>query len=1270
MKHSILLAIVTLITTSAFSQVKDWENQYVFGINKEVYHVPNVPYQDEAQALSYNKASSPYYKLLNGTWKFMRAENEKAIPQRFYESSFNVSAWGNIQVPGNAELQGYGTPIFKNVTYPFDPALPPFIPHLTNPVNLYRTTFTVPENWNGQQVYIAFNGIESAYYLYINGKKVGYSENSYSVSEFNITSFLKPGENVLAVENYRFSDGSYLEDQDFWRLSGIFRDVFLYAKPSASIQDYRIVTDLDDQYQNAELKMSFKLKNANEADKGQYTIETALYDANKKQVLKGKSAAIKFNGNEASVNMVQKLVAPNKWNTENPYLYTMVITLKDAKGKAIETLSSRVGVREVQIKNGVLMVNGVRVMIRGVNRHDHDPRWGRYTDLKSMTTDVKLMKQFNINAVRTCHYPNDPAWYDLCDEYGIYLCAEADLESHGVWDRLSKDSTWRYSFLDRCHSLVETNKNHAAVIIWSLGNESGYGPNHMAMADWVHQYDVTRPVHYNPADRDSHVDIVAPMYPSVEGYTNLAKTDNRPVIMCEYAHAMGNSCGNLKEYWEPTYTLERAQGGYIWDWVDQALYTKNKEGKEFLANSGELNDPQSEQFVGFDGMVLGDRTVQPELYDYKYIIQPVKVSANDVLNGKFVIRNYYEATNLKGLEGTWELRDGGSVIQKGSLGVLDVPAGKEKELTLSINKPELKAGHEYWINFSFKTTVDNKWAAKGHEVASEQFKVPYEVSAKQFAWDKDAKGLTSEESSSAVKVSGGNFAVTISKQTGEIASFTSNNKELLKQGPKLSLWRAPTDNDEKWWNMNSPACQWRRLGMNFLKFEVTGINVTDSKQGMIRVEVSQKVYSDYIKHLADYKTIYTIFPEGDVFISPSIHFIPKDDVLPAWLPKIGVEMVLAKDFETFSWYGRGPVENYIDRNNAQHVGIYTSDVEKLYFPYTRPQTCGNMTEVRWAALTDANGDGLAVFGLPSMETSALHYSQNDLDKYSLNDVQHREEIFWNIDMQNTGLGGGSCGPDVRVPYRLKASDINYSIRLKAINIKKQDLNDMVTEAPFVAAPAIAPALDVLNGKVEMTSATAGAEIRYTLDGSEPGMNSTLYTAPFALTKPAEVKAVALKNGLLNSPVISHKYNSLAQVLFTYQEVAYKQKAVPVEVKLTNVTRLGLIVTDSDGNDSYDHTDFADAKFVKADGSEIFLSSLKPLSAKQGWNTLKSNASVEGNPITIAGEKYAKGLGTHSPAEIWYKIPEGAVSFKTLYGVDDEVNGEGSGKVGLVVLGGM
>lgn len=1268
MKYLTLLAFVTLITTSARSQVRDWENQYVFGIHKEPYHVQTIPYQDAAQALTYNKAVSPFYKLLNGTWKFNRVDNEKAIPADFYKPEFSVSGWGNIQVPGSVEMQGYGTPIFKNVTYPFDPAMPPFIPHLTNPVNLYRTSFNIPENWNGQQVFIAFNGIESAYYLYVNGQKVGYSENSYSTSEFNITSYLKPGENTLAVENYRFSDGSYMEDQDFWRFSGIFRDVYLYAKPMVNIADYSIVTDLDDQYQNADLNMTFNLKNFKGSDKSQYSIETSLFDADKKPVVTTKSGPVKFTGAETVVNLSQKLVAPHKWNTEQPYLYTLVIALKDPKGKVLETLSSRVGVREVKIVNGVLTVNGVRVIIRGVNRHDHSPRWGRYTDLQTMTTDARLMKQFNINAVRTCHYTNDPAWYDLCDEYGIYLCAEADLESHGVWDRLTKDSTWRYAFMDRCYSLVHNNRNHPAVIIWSLGNESGYGPNHMAMADWIHKYDVTRPVHYNPADQDSHVDIVAPMYPSVEGYTNLAKTEHRPIIMCEYAHAMGNSCGNLREYWEPTYTLERAQGGYIWDWVDQSLYTKNKEGKEFLANSGEMNDPQSEQFVGFDGMVLGDRTVQPELYAYKYIIQPLKITAKDILNGKFAVTNRYEVNNLNILDGSWELTDGGTVIQKGSLGTLDVSAGKEKEFSISFTQPQLAPGHEYWINFSFKSTADTKYAAKGHEIASEQFKVPFNVAEKQFEWNKTNGSLSAQETADQVKVAEGNLAVTISKQTGEIISFVSGNKELLKQGPRLSLWRAPTDNDEKWWNMNSPACQWRRLGFNNLQFEVKSIKVNDTKQGRIEVVVDQKVNSAYIKHLADYKTVYTFFAGGEVFVTPSIHFIPGNDVLPAWLPKLGVELVLSPEFENFAWYGRGPVENYIDRNDGMHVGRYAAAVEKLYFPYTRPQTCGNMTDVRWAALTDAQGDGLAVFGLPLLETSALHFSQKDLDQYSLNDVTHRNDVYWNIDFQNTGLGGGSCGPDVRTPYRLKAADISYTIRLKAVNINKDKLQDMVSKSPYVTAPVILPANAVLKEKVEITS-EPGAEIRYTTDGTEPTQTSALYSAPFDLGKPALVKARAFKKDLISSGVITQQYEAYAQPLFSIQEVKAKQPAVPVDVKIQGISRLGLIVTDPDNDISLDHVDFAETKFIKADGSEIYLSSLTPLSARQGWSTLKLDVSIDENPITIAGKKYTTGLGTHAAAEIWYEIPEGVVAFKTLFGIDDETNGQGSGKAGLIVLGG-
>ena len=852
-----------------------------------------------------------------------------------------------------------------------------------------------------------------------------------------------------------FSDGSYLEDQDYWRLSGIFRDVYLYSKPEVHIRDYKVNTDLDKQYANATINVHFSLQNNKTNDKEQYLVEVATYDANKKLVGTVKSAPIKFTQKNSTVDATLKLANPQKWNSENPYLYTMVLALKDKRGNSLETLSSRIGIRKVEIVNGVLKLNGNRLMIRGVNRHDHDPRWGRYTNYQSMETDVQLMKQFNINAVRTCHYPNDPSWYDLCDEYGIYLCAEANLESHGLWDRLAKDSTWRSPFLDRIYSLVENNKNHPAVIIWSMGNESGYGPNHVAMIDWVHQYDKSRPVHYNPADRDSNVDIVAPMYPTVEKYASLARDDHRPVIMCEYAHSMGNSTGNLKEYWEPTYTLERAQGGYIWDWVDQSFYTKNAEGKEFLANSGDLNDPQSEQYVAFDGLVQGDRKVQPELYEYKYIIQPLRIQAIDAINGKFTILNRYETSNLNTLEGSWEILDCGKLIHSGNLEVLDVPAGMEKSFTINFPKPQIAAGHEYFVSFTFKTKMDKPWAKAGYVIASEQCKLAFDVPAKPFSWDKNSKELTVNETSSLATISSKLFSVQFSKTSGEIISFRFNNKELLKQGPKLSLWRAPTDNDSKWWKINSPACQWRRLGFNYLKFNVVDFKVSNNN-GLIEIIVNQKVYSDYIAHLADYTTTYKFFPSGDVLISPSLHFVVNKNILPSWLPKIGVEMILPQGFENIRWYGRGPIENYNDRNNAQHVGIYNTLVDSLYFPYSHPQMCGNMTDIRWATLTDNNGVGLAVYGLPLLETSALHYSQNALDQYSINDLIRSNDVYWNIDFQNTGLGGGSCGPDVREPYRLKSEDLSYNIRLRPINLTSENPSDYIVNEAFAVVPMLTP----------------------------------------------------------------------------------------------------------------------------------------------------------------------------------------------------------------------
>ena len=1256
--------------TVAGNALNDWENQKVFGINKQYYHVNVVPYADLKSSLQIDYARSVFYKSLNGTWKINHVRRPADAPVDFYKPEYSVTGWKNVKVPYSLENAGFGEFIFVNVVHPFDSRNPPKVGSDFNPVASYRTTFTVPSNWNDRQVFLNFDGVESAFYLWINGKKVGFSENSYCPAEFDVTSYLKPGENVLAVQVFRFSDGSYLEDQDFWRLSGIFRDVYLYAKSKISVNDYTIVTDLDNSYVDADLNLSIKLKNHSAANlQESYQAELTLFDQLGNTVFKETTASIKANELEQNrIKLSRRIKNPLKWTAETPNLYKLSIALKNSKGAVVEYLCSQVGFREVDWKDGVLKVNGKRILIRGVNRHEHDPVSGRYVTRASMIQDIKLMKQNNINAVRTSHYTNTPLWYQLCDEYGIYLCAEANIESHQFWSRFARDSSWLDSFLDRNAGNVEPYKNHASIIYWSLGNETGFGQNHVKMSDWIHKNEPTRPVHYNPAGRDASIDIIGPMYPTVEGYAADARNDKRPVIMCEYAHGMGNSLGNLKEYWEPSYTMPRAQGGFVWDWVDQGFLKKDKNGNTFIANSGDLNDPRSEPYVGFDGIVNADRTPQPELLELKYIIQPVKVTLSDLVSGKIKILNRYEFSNLNILTVDWELLENGKPIQKGLIGKIDLAPGNEKEITVPFKKPILKKQTEYFLNISFKLANAASWAQKGHLVSWEQLELPYKVEANVYTVKAD-NSFSVNESDNEIKFAGKNFSIGFNKKTGLFASIKNGGKEIIKQGPATILYRAPSDNDEMWWNRNAPAVYWRKAGFNHLKYKVKEVKLTKD-DGYYNIDVVTKVYSDSIAHILNNLVSYSVFPNGDIFVRSRFEFIMNPtDISNKELGRIGMQMVLPSDFENYKFYGRGPAENYSDRNNASKVGEYVSTVTKQYFPYSRPQHTGNKTNVRWASLTDKDGVGIAVFGYPYLETTALHFGDNDLDKKSFTEITKRNDVYFSIDVQQDGMGGASCGPGVLPQYVLKLKDTWYTYRISLVN-KETNLHSLVSQSPFLAPPVISPGQKIIykgNNKIEISSSVDGAEIRYTLDGSEPTESSLLYKGPFQISSDVIVKAKAFKKGENESISVSQAYQ-LAEILYESPVIKFGDKPVATEVSIEGFKSIGILITDPDKSTDWDHTDVIEPAFIKKDGSEKSLTELKPYITFQSWASLVTNRSVDRNQLKVAGTTYRRGLGTHGLAEIWYRTGTDDTKLKLMVGVDDETEQRGSSTVTYRIVG--
>lgn len=1256
--------------TSGIDTLCDWENQKVFGINKEYYHVNVVPYPDVKSSLQMNYTQSAYYKSLNGTWKLNYVNKPSEAPAEFYLPEFSVAGWKDVKVPYSLENAGFGEFIFVNIVHPFDSRNPPKVGSAFNPVASYRTTFTVPSDWKGREVFLNFDGVESAFYLWINGKKVGYSQNSYCPAEFDVTAYLKPGENVLALQVFRFSDGSYLEDQDFWRLSGIFRDVYLYAVPKVSVNDYTITTDLDEKYTDAELNLSLKLKSYPGAKpKDEFFAEVTLFDQSGNEVFKDQTQPIKVSEmSQSRLKISKKVYHPLKWNAETPNLYNLSVALKDKKGNPVEYLSAQVGFREIEWKDGVLKVNGTRILFRGVNRHEHDPVSGRYITRESMIQDIKLMKQHNINAVRTCHYTNTPLWYQLCDEYGIYLCAEANLESHQYWSRFAKDSTWLGAFLDRNAGNVEPYKNHAAVIYWYLGNETGFGQNHVKMSDWIHQNEPTRPVHYNPAGDNPCVDIVAPMYPTVEGYAANARNDNRPVIMCEYAHGMGNSCGNLKEYWEPSYTLPRAQGGFVWDWADQGFLKKDKNGNTFIANSGDMNDPRSEPYVGFDGMVLADRTPQPELIEYKYIIQPVKITLSDGYSGKIKILNRFEFSNLNILDGEWEILENGKSIQKGVMDKIDLHPGMEKEVIIPFVQPTPKKQSEYFLNITFKLSNNTPWADKGHTMAWEQLALPYKVESIPYI----AKGdhsFTMQETGDEIKIAGTNFSIGLNKKTGLLSSIQQEGKELIKKGPEAVLYRAPSDNDEMWWNPTSPAVYWRKAGFNRLKYEVKDIQVKKNKD-FYNIDVVTKVYSDSVPHILNNKVAYSVFPNGDIFVRSGFEFVMSaSDISNKELARIGMQMVLAPEFENYTYFGEGPWENYSDRNSGSTVGEYTSTVTEQYFPYSRPQHTGNKTNVRWASLTNNDGVGIAVFGYPYLETTALHFGDNDLDKKSFTEITKRDDIFFSVDLQQDGMGGASCGPGVLPAYILKLKDAGYTFRISLVN-KKTDISALMSESPFLAPPAIYPKEQLIyrgDKKIEIVSPVEGAEIRYTFDGTEPNESSPLYKEPFHILSDCMIRAKSYKKDEIASVSISQTYK-IVDLLYESPVISYGEKPVACEVSVEGFKSVGILITDPDNSTDWDHTDVLEPLWVKNDGTEISLTESKPYITFQGWSALAINRSVDRNPLKVAGTTYKKGFGTHGLAEIWYHTGKDAAKIKLMVGVDDETDRRGSSTITYRIVG--
>jgi beta-galactosidase/beta-glucuronidase len=1025
--------------------VPDWENPRVVERNREPAHTTLVPYEDEEKALKGSRSDSSWFIPLNGEWKFRLVKNPKLAPKNFFRLNFKDSRWDTIPVPSNWQMHGYDKPIYTNVQYPF-PADPPRVPRDDNPTGLYRRDFEIPKSWKDRQVFLVFDGVDSAFYVWINGKPVGYSEDSRLSAEFNITSYVRPGKNVLAAQVLRWSDGSYLEDQDMFRLSGIFRDVYLFSTPNVHIRDFFVQTELDKEYTNAVLKVRAKVTNYSSRPVENFVLEISLFDTEGKALFDKPVTNVveKLKSkNEAVVEFEQEIRHPQKWSAEKPYLYTLVLKLLDDEGNAVEIESCKVGFRNVEAKDGRILINGVPVYFKGVNRHEHEDDKGHAITVESMVKDILLMKQFNFNAVRTCHYPNHPAWYDLCDQYGIYVIDEVNIECHGLANiggpayrkEPANDPDWLNAFMERCVRMVERDKNHPCVIMWSLGNEAGYGPNHDAAAGWIHGYDRTRLVHYEGTIHTKGkvspvVDVVSIMYPTINRLTELAEdpNENRPVIMCEYAHSMGNSTGNLKEYWETIRSHKRLCGGFIWDWVDQGLERKTEEGKKWWAYGGDFGDEPNDGNFCINGLIWPDRKPHPAMWECKKIFQPVEVEPVDLSAGKFKVMNNYDFTDLSGLDVEWELTADGEILQNGQLPKLNTIPRNSEDITVPYIMPALKSGTEYWLTLRFKLPEIKSWAERGHEVAWSQFKMPFDVPPGPILDVQNMTAIRFDETETLIAIIGAEFTLTFNKETGKIASFKHKHYELIKSGPVLNVWRAPTDND-----VPRLAPKWRSLGLDRVEQKIKNVTIVRAAPQKVQIIVTSLVRAPDVAEGFDCQYIYTIYGSGDIIIETNVTPSLK---IPS-LPKIGLQMTIPERYNIFTWYGRGPHENYCDRKEGAPIGVYRQNVSEQYVPYIKPQENGNKTDIRWASLIDGRGIGLLVVGMPLVEVNAQYFASEDLEKAKHTfELTRRKDITLNIDYKQSGLGGGSCGPDTLPKYLVTAEPTRFSIRLRPLSTQE------------------------------------------------------------------------------------------------------------------------------------------------------------------------------------------------------------------------------------------
>ena len=1030
-------ACLAALSASAQKDKPWWLDPEVNEVNTMAPRAAFFAYETENLAKADQKARSERYLSLEGKWKFNFSNDHDKAPRDFYSLKYDDSQWTDFPVPGILELNGYGDAIYSNNGYPwrtqFRPE-PPFVEERNNYTGSYRKMVTVPADWKGERIYLHVGSATSNLMVWVNGKFVGYSEDSKVSAEFDLTKYLTPGkENLIAMQVMRWCDGSYLEDQDFWRFTGIAREVYLYARPEAHIADLFITPDLVNNYQDGTLEVKLNAVRA----KGE-TVMFSLKDKEGKEVA-AQTAKVGGNG-EVKVNFDIK--NPLKWTAETPNLYTLYTTLMDGKQVA-EVVPQRVGFRKVEIKNAQVLVNGQPVLFKGANRHELDPVTGYVVSMDRMLEDIRLMKELNINAVRTCHYPDDPRWYELCDIYGIYMVAEANIESHGMGygdKTLAKEPTYEKAHLERNESNIKIYKNHPSIIFWSLGNEAGYGPNFEKAYDLVKAYDPSRPCQYEQAGQNGKTDIFCPMYYDYGGCEWYSKGDNpRPLIQCEYAHAMGNSMGGFKEYWDMIRKYPKYQGGFIWDFVDQGLRVKNKQGKTIYAYGGDFGRyPTSDHNFNNNGIVNPDRKPNPHANEVRYYYQSIWATAKDLKAGEVEVYNENFFKSLDDVELQWTLEAEGKVLANGR-NTLDVPAQQKRVVKLDGYSLPADVKGEVVLNLDFVLKKAEPMLDAGYAVAREQFVVnPYEFPTMETVLaatpgKHDAGKVEKEEKSAWVTVTAGRTSVTFNHWNGWIDYLDVDGKPMLEEGYAITpdFWRAPTDNDYGP-GAHSKLHAWKNPEMKMKSFKV----VEDESKAEKGVEVVYEMPSVE----ATLTMTYTLTPVGELMVNEAMT-VNKDAKHKPELMRYGMQLVMPKAYNMLTYYGKGPGENYIDRNHGDRLGVYDAKVADQYWGYVRPQESGNKTEVRYWQVKDENGKGLEFYSFAPMECSTLNYLASDLDdgwdknahQSHSGDLTPRDFSVVKLAARQRGLACvNSWGAIPLEQYRMPYQDYNFTYVIRPL----------------------------------------------------------------------------------------------------------------------------------------------------------------------------------------------------------------------------------------------